>query len=111
MGIKVHQYPRIPRKACTFFTLLGNVTVYDFVCDGYMTPKNLTTVTGPWIFCSFTAHFLCHMWSSKACKVFCSRGKSANLHRLALRHQYNEPISQRLGRKTVTGPEPLSYGI
>lgn len=35
----------------------------------------------------------------------------ANLRRLTLCHQYSELISQKSGRKTVTGPEPPSHGI
>lgn len=35
----------------------------------------------------------------------------ANPHRLTLSHQHHEPISQRSGRKTVTGLEPPSLGI
>lgn len=51
-----------------------------FLIPDLMTSKEFTAVPGPWIFCRFTTLVLCYRWSSKACKVFCSRSKSSQIN-------------------------------
>lgn len=112
-GMKVHQYPIIPKRdksLCLFWYAVGLCFVYDSLGNNtgltqpYDSPK-LYCIAQILNFYRFIASLHCR-WSNKTYEVFCSRG---NLHRLTY-HQYN-PISQRLGRKTTTRSKPPSHGI
>lgn len=103
----LHLFHVIMGCICYTFSIMALGTT--LVLPDQMTPKNLTAMLWPWIFCGFTTHLLpckCYIQRSEVCPA-----KEANLYMVTLYYQHNRHILLIWGRRTVTDLRLPSHDI